>query len=60
MNPRREHFDAIIVGSGFGGSVMAWRLAEAGLRALGEPRNFNASGSTDQGSLITVSGGARG
>ncbi len=32
MNPRREHFDAIIVGSGFGGSVMAWRLAEAGLR----------------------------
>src|SRR4051812_7195569 len=32
MNPRREHFDVIIVGSGFGGSVMAWRLAEAGLR----------------------------
>ncbi|SEM16142.1 cholesterol oxidase [Stigmatella aurantiaca] len=32
MTPRREHFDAIIVGSGFGGSVMAWRLAEAGLR----------------------------
>ena len=25
-------FDAIIVGSGFGGSVMAYRLAEAGLR----------------------------
>lgn len=25
------HFDAIIVGSGFGGSVMAYRLAEAGL-----------------------------
>ena len=32
MNPRREHFDAIVVGSGFGGSVMAYRLAEAGLR----------------------------
>jgi cholesterol oxidase len=32
MKPRREHFDVIIVGSGFGGSVMAWRLAEAGLR----------------------------
>ncbi|WP_224241974.1 GMC oxidoreductase [Hyalangium gracile] len=32
MPARREHFDAIIVGSGFGGSVMAWRLAEAGLR----------------------------
>jgi cholesterol oxidase len=26
-----EHFDAAIVGSGFGGSVMAYRLAEAGL-----------------------------
>jgi cholesterol oxidase len=25
------HFDAVIVGSGFGGSVMAYRLAEAGL-----------------------------
>ena len=28
----KRHFDAIIVGSGFGGSVMAHRLAEAGLR----------------------------
>ena len=27
-----ELFDAVIVGSGFGGSVMAYRLAEAGLR----------------------------
>jgi cholesterol oxidase len=27
-----EHFDAIVVGSGFGGSVVAFRLAEAGLR----------------------------
>jgi len=26
------HFDAIVVGSGFGGSVMAYRLTEAGLR----------------------------
>src|SRR5215213_7550224 len=26
-----KHFDAIIVGSGFGGSVTAYRLAEAGL-----------------------------
>jgi cholesterol oxidase len=26
------HFDAIVVGSGFGGSVMAYRLAEAGRR----------------------------
>src|SRR5207244_11601371 len=27
-----EHFDALIIGSGFGGSVMAYRLAEAGLQ----------------------------
>jgi cholesterol oxidase len=27
-----SHFDAIVVGSGFGGSVTAYRLAEAGLR----------------------------
>ena len=27
-----ESFDAVIIGSGFGGSVMAYRLAEAGLR----------------------------
>jgi cholesterol oxidase len=27
-----EHFDAVVVGSGFGGSVMAYRLAEAGKR----------------------------
>ncbi|HTK11257.1 MAG TPA: GMC family oxidoreductase [Ktedonobacteraceae bacterium] len=27
-----KHFDAVIVGSGFGGSVMAYRLAKAGLR----------------------------
>jgi cholesterol oxidase len=27
-----EHFDAVVVGSGFGGSVMVYRLAEAGLR----------------------------
>jgi cholesterol oxidase len=27
-----EHFDAVVVGSGFGGSVMTYRLAEAGLR----------------------------
>ncbi|MCG5052080.1 MAG: GMC family oxidoreductase [Myxococcales bacterium] len=26
-----SHFDAVVVGSGFGGSVMAYRLAEAGL-----------------------------
>lgn len=27
-----ENFDAVIIGSGFGGSVMAYRLAEAGMR----------------------------
>ena len=26
-----EHFDAVVIGSGFGGSVMAYRLAEAGM-----------------------------
>ena len=26
-----EHFDAVIVGSGFGGSIMAYKLAEKGL-----------------------------
>ena len=29
---QNDHFDAVIIGSGFGGSVMAYRLAEAGLR----------------------------
>lgn len=28
----KDHFDAVIIGSGFGGSVMTYRLAEAGLR----------------------------
>jgi cholesterol oxidase len=27
-----EHFDAVVIGSGFGGSVMTYRLAEAGMR----------------------------
>ncbi len=30
--PTPEHFDAVVVGSGFGGSVLAYRLAEAGKR----------------------------
>ncbi len=29
-----EHFDAVVVGSGFGGSVTAFRLGEAGMRVL--------------------------
>jgi cholesterol oxidase len=28
---RAQHFDAVVIGSGFGGSVMAYRMAEAGL-----------------------------
>jgi cholesterol oxidase len=27
-----EHFDAVVIGTGFGGSVMTYRLAEAGMR----------------------------
>jgi len=30
VSPASEHFDAVVVGSGFGGSVTAYRLAEAG------------------------------
>ena len=30
MTPRPEHVDAVVVGSGFGASVAAYRLAEAG------------------------------
>jgi cholesterol oxidase len=30
VTPAAEHFDAIVVGSGFGGAVTAYRLAEAG------------------------------
>ena len=30
MSSATEHFDALVVGSGFGGSVTAYRLAEAG------------------------------
>lgn len=29
-----EHFDAVVIGSGFGGSVVAYRLAEAGRSVL--------------------------
>ncbi|HET6974975.1 MAG TPA: GMC family oxidoreductase [Pyrinomonadaceae bacterium] len=32
MSSNNDFFDAVIIGSGFGGSVMAYRLAEAGLR----------------------------
>ena len=32
MSSSCESFDAVIIGSGFGGSVMAFRLAEAGMR----------------------------
>src|SRR5215510_91400 len=32
MSSETDFFDAAIIGSGFGGSVMAYRLSEAGLR----------------------------
>ncbi len=35
MSSTNDFFDAVIIGSGFGGSVMAYRLAEAGLRGDG-------------------------
>lgn len=34
MAAHSEHFDAVVVGSGFGGSVTTYRLAEAGKRVL--------------------------
>jgi cholesterol oxidase len=33
-SPRAEHVDAVVVGSGFGGSVSAYRLAEAGMSVI--------------------------
>ncbi|GAB7037403.1 MULTISPECIES: GMC oxidoreductase [Catenuloplanes] len=32
--PRREHHRVVIVGSGYGGAIAAYRLAEAGVRSL--------------------------
>jgi len=41
-----NHFDAVIIGSGFGGSVMTYRLAEAGVRVCllerGKPYSTNS------------------
>jgi cholesterol oxidase len=34
LSTQAEHFDAVVVGSGFGGAVTACRLAEAGRRVL--------------------------
>ncbi len=34
MTTRMQHYDAVVVGTGFGGSVMAYRLAEAGMSVL--------------------------
>ena len=34
MSMHDEHFDAVIVGSGFGGSINALRLAQAGKSVL--------------------------
>ena len=31
--PQREHFDALVLGSGQGGQLIAWHLAQAGRRA---------------------------
>ena len=34
MTQQVEHVDAVVVGSGFGGAVAAWRLAEAGRQTV--------------------------
>jgi cholesterol oxidase len=34
MSPADDHFDAVVIGSGFGGSVVAYRLAEQGRSVL--------------------------
>ena len=34
MSTRSEHYDAIVVGSGFGGATAAYRLSKAGARTL--------------------------
>ena len=34
MNDKNEHYDAVVIGSGFGGSINALRLAEAGKSVL--------------------------
>lgn len=34
MNAQNEHYDAVVIGSGFGGSINALRLAEAGRSVL--------------------------
>lgn len=34
MNAQREHFDVVVIGSGFGGSVAALRLTEKGYKVL--------------------------
>ena len=40
-----EHFDAIVIGSGFGGSVMTERLSDAGKRVLLLERGQSFGGS---------------
>ena len=42
--PRREHFDVLVLGSGQGGQLIAWHLAQAGQRtALIERRWIGGS-----------------
>jgi choline dehydrogenase-like flavoprotein len=58
-NEKGTHFDAVIVGSGFGGSVTTYRLAEADLRVCvlerGKaypPNSFPRSPTPDEEQLL--------
>ncbi len=67
MTDAREHFDAIVIGSGFGGSVMTHRLAAAGMSVCllergrrYPPGSFARSPREMQGNFWDPAGGRHG